>query len=130
MENQLKEQASKNRKRRKEQLDLKRSKERSMNEWIECINEASAWATATQLRQLFTTILTHCEVAEPKLLCESAWESLSEDIQYKRKNTKISNIAADCFSEESIHFDGNRETDETIRKVTKGLSRNTIAKHR
>ena len=84
MENQLKEQASKNRKRRKEQLDLKRSKERSMNEWIECINEAAEWAT-TQLRQLFATILTHCEVAEPKLLWESAWEALSDDIQHKRR---------------------------------------------
>jgi len=55
------------------------------NEWIECINEAAEWATRTQLRQLFATILTHCEVAEPKLLWESAWEALSDDIQHKRR---------------------------------------------
>jgi len=55
------------------------------NEWIECINEAAEWATRTQLRQLFATILTHCEVTEPKLLWESAWEALSDDIQHKRR---------------------------------------------
>jgi len=55
------------------------------NEWIECINEAAEWATRTQLRQLFATILTHCEVTETKLLWESAWEALSDDIQHKRR---------------------------------------------
>ena len=33
------------------------------NEWIECIKEAAARATGTQLQQLFATILTHYEVA-------------------------------------------------------------------
>jgi hypothetical protein len=46
------------------------------NEWIECINEAANWATGTQLRQLFTTIICHCEVTYPNRL----W-----DIQYKRR---------------------------------------------
>ncbi|XP_062206115.1 uncharacterized protein LOC133907990 [Phragmites australis] len=54
-------------------------------EWIECINEAANWATGTKLRQLFTTILSHCEVTEPKRLWESTWEALSEDIQHKRR---------------------------------------------
>ncbi|XP_062189934.1 uncharacterized protein LOC133892964 [Phragmites australis] len=55
------------------------------NEWIECINEAANWATGIQLRQLFTTIMCHCEVTDPKLLWESTWEALSEDIQHKRR---------------------------------------------
>jgi hypothetical protein len=38
------------------------------NEWIECINDASNWATGTQLRQLFTTIMCHYEVTGPKIL--------------------------------------------------------------
>jgi hypothetical protein len=38
------------------------------NEWIECINEAANWATGTQLRQLFTTIICHCEVTYPNIL--------------------------------------------------------------
>jgi hypothetical protein len=55
------------------------------NEWIECINEAANWATGTQLRQLFTTILSHCEVTEPKMLWESTYKALSEDIQHKQR---------------------------------------------
>jgi hypothetical protein len=50
------------------------------NEWIHCINEAVNWASGTQLRQLFTTILCHCEVTNPKALWESTCEALSEDI--------------------------------------------------
>ena len=38
-----------------------------------------------------------------------------------KNKSKLSNIAVDCFSEESIYFDRNRETDKTIRKVTKVL---------
>jgi hypothetical protein len=55
------------------------------NEWIECIKEAANWATGTQFRQLFTTILSHCEVTEPKMLWESTYEALSEDIQHKQR---------------------------------------------
>lgn len=55
------------------------------NEWIECVNEAANWATGTQLRLLFATILCHCEVTEPKRFWESTWEALSEDIQHKRR---------------------------------------------
>lgn len=55
------------------------------NEWIECINEAANWASGTQLRQLFTTIMSHCEVTNPKNLWESTWEALSEDMQHKRR---------------------------------------------
>jgi hypothetical protein len=55
------------------------------NEWIECINETANWATGIQLCQLFTTIMCHCEVTDPKILWESTWQALSEDIQYKRR---------------------------------------------
>ena len=55
------------------------------SEWILCINEASSWGSGTQLRQLFTTILCHCEVTSPKTLWDSTWEALSEDMQYKRR---------------------------------------------
>ncbi|XP_044450928.1 uncharacterized protein [Triticum aestivum] len=52
------------------------------NEWIECIKEASNWASGVQLRQLFATILCHCEVTDPRMLWESNWEVLSKDIQH------------------------------------------------
>lgn len=56
-------------------------------EWVECIREASNYASGNQLRHLFTTILCHCEVTDPKRIWESCWEDLSEDIEYKqRKN--------------------------------------------
>uniref|UniRef100_A0A0A9DYU4 ATP-dependent DNA helicase n=1 Tax=Arundo donax TaxID=35708 RepID=A0A0A9DYU4_ARUDO len=58
------------------------------NEWIECIKEASNWASGMQLRQLFVTILCHCEITEPKRLWESNWEALSEDIQQTQTWTR------------------------------------------
>ncbi|KAJ1295317.1 hypothetical protein BS78_01G215000 [Paspalum vaginatum] len=50
-------------------------------EWIECIEEASNWASGIQLRQLFATILCHCEITDPNRLWELKWEALSKDIQ-------------------------------------------------
>jgi len=92
------------------------------NEWIECIKEAAARATGIQLQQLFATILTHCEVAEPKVAMGVGLGGTLKRYPAQAKNkSKLSNIAVDCFLEESIYFDKNRETDETIRKVTKGL---------
>ena len=55
------------------------------DEWIECINDAANWATGPHLRQLFTTILCHCEVTSPKVLWESTWDALSEDIQHRKR---------------------------------------------
>jgi hypothetical protein len=55
------------------------------NEWIQCINEAANWASGNQLCQLFTTILCHCEVFNPKILWESTCEVLFEDILYCRR---------------------------------------------
>ena len=52
------------------------------SEWIECIKEASCWASGMKLRQLFATVLCHCEVTDPKRLWESSWEKLSKDIQH------------------------------------------------
>jgi hypothetical protein len=54
-------------------------------EWIDFINEAAIWASGTQLRMLFTTIICNCEVTDPKKLWESKWQVLSEDMQYRRR---------------------------------------------
>jgi hypothetical protein len=54
-------------------------------EWIECINESAVWASGTQLRQLFTTIMCNCEVTDSKKLWESTWKVLSKDMQYRRR---------------------------------------------
>jgi hypothetical protein len=56
-------------------------------EWIDCIKEASNWASGMQLWQLFATILCHCEITDPKSLWESNWEALSEDMQQTENST-------------------------------------------
>ena len=49
-------------------------------EWHEAINQASQWAIAAQLRELFVIILLFCEISEPLQLWENSWQLLSEDI--------------------------------------------------
>ncbi|XP_038720029.1 uncharacterized protein LOC120012664 [Tripterygium wilfordii] len=52
-------------------------------EWEEALREAECWASATQLRQLFMTIVVFCEVVNPSILLEKFIESLSDDLVYK-----------------------------------------------
>ncbi|CAL4998052.1 unnamed protein product [Urochloa decumbens] len=59
-------------------------------EWDDCIKEASHWASAPQMRQLFCTILSLCEVTDPAKLWETNWELLSDDIQ--RRQRRIMNF--------------------------------------
>ncbi|XP_070531906.1 uncharacterized protein [Ptychodera flava] len=44
---------------------LKRGLLQDDEEWIECLREASVYASPNQIRQLFVTILLFCEPAEP-----------------------------------------------------------------
>jgi DTW domain-containing protein YfiP len=43
------------------------------------------WASGIQLRQLFTTIMCHCEVTDVIILWDSTWQVLPEDMQYRRR---------------------------------------------
>ena len=61
-------------------------------EWDDCIKEASHWASAPQMRQLFCTILLFCKVTDPAKLWQTNWELLSEDIQ--RWQRRILNFQA------------------------------------
>ncbi|XP_071718001.1 uncharacterized protein [Rutidosis leptorrhynchoides] len=54
-------------------------------EWTEAISEARVWATGSQLRDLFVTMLLFCNVSKPLTLWELNWEALSEDILYKKR---------------------------------------------
>ncbi|XP_039690573.1 uncharacterized protein [Medicago truncatula] len=54
-------------------------------EWNDALNEASQWATGTQLRELFVTILLYGEVADIGKLWETNWKTLSDDIVYKKR---------------------------------------------
>ncbi|XP_071739627.1 uncharacterized protein [Rutidosis leptorrhynchoides] len=54
-------------------------------EWTEAISEARIWATGSQLRDLFVTMLLFCNVTKPLKLWELNWEALSEDILHKKR---------------------------------------------
>jgi len=49
------------------------------NKWNQALTEASLWASASSLREIFATMLLFCEVSKPDILWDSHWEILSED---------------------------------------------------
>ncbi|XP_021991571.1 uncharacterized protein LOC110888349 [Helianthus annuus] len=54
-------------------------------EWSDALSEAHMWASGSQLRELFVTMLLFCEVNSPGQLWEKHWETLSDDILYKKR---------------------------------------------
>ncbi|XP_015057654.1 uncharacterized protein LOC107003921 [Solanum pennellii] len=60
-------------------------------EWNDCLSEAAQWASGNELRNLFVTILIHCQVSDSHKLWENNYNILSEDItsmQRKRLHLK------------------------------------------
>ncbi|KAM3234137.1 hypothetical protein P3L10_019496 [Capsicum annuum] len=49
-------------------------------EWNDCLAEAACWASGNELRNLFVTILIHCQVSDSAKLWRTNYEILSEDI--------------------------------------------------
>ncbi|XP_071699967.1 uncharacterized protein [Rutidosis leptorrhynchoides] len=49
-------------------------------EWLTAMEEASATATSSQLRTLFSHILIYCDVADPQKLWKQCWKLMSDDI--------------------------------------------------
>ncbi|KAK9683502.1 hypothetical protein RND81_10G145800 [Saponaria officinalis] len=54
-------------------------------EYIDGIEEASQWGTATYLRSLFVTLLTSGSVSRPEEVWEKTWQFLSDDILHKQR---------------------------------------------
>jgi len=52
-------------------------------EWYGAFDEAAAWATSRQLRNLFVTMLLFCEVGDECAFFEKVWRLLADDIQYQ-----------------------------------------------
>jgi hypothetical protein len=52
-------------------------------EWYDAFDEAAAWATSPQLRQLFVTMLLFCEINDEYKFFEKVWRFLADDIQYR-----------------------------------------------
>jgi hypothetical protein len=58
-------------------------------EWIQCLQEASAMQTGSQLRYLFTTIIRDCAPAQPELLWERFKEHICDDLQHALRRRGI-----------------------------------------
>jgi chromosomal replication initiation ATPase DnaA len=50
------------------------------NEWYKTFEEATNWATAPQLRSLFTTMLTFCELKNEREFFNRNWQKMVDDI--------------------------------------------------
>jgi hypothetical protein len=55
-------------------------------EWYDAFDEAAAWATSSQLRKLFVTMLMFCEVRDECAFFEKVWRLLADDIQYRLRD--------------------------------------------
>lgn len=53
------------------------------NEWVECLEEAGAMKTGTQLRSLFALILLHCNPAQPLTLWDQFKDKICDDLAHK-----------------------------------------------
>ncbi|KAH0735831.1 hypothetical protein KY285_011538 [Solanum tuberosum] len=62
-------------------------------EWNDCLAEAACWASGNELRNLFVTILIHCQVSDSSKLWRSNYEILSEDItSLQRKRFQLEDL--------------------------------------
>lgn len=52
-------------------------------EWVEAMNESKLCDSPHKMRQLFSIILSFCEISNPKSLWEEFWLPMSEDFIYK-----------------------------------------------
>ncbi|KAK9292365.1 hypothetical protein L1049_020332 [Liquidambar formosana] len=53
------------------------------NEWSEALLEANTWASANQLRHIFSTMLMFCEVTNPCDLWAKFWEIFVDDLHLR-----------------------------------------------
>jgi hypothetical protein len=52
-------------------------------EWDHLFEEAVIWATSYQLRNLFMTVLAHCDVGDVRVLFDKYWRYMVDDFAYK-----------------------------------------------
>nr|XP_017217380.1 PREDICTED: uncharacterized protein LOC108194955 [Daucus carota subsp. sativus] len=57
----------------------------SDNEWHVALDDASSYATAPHLRELFVTMLLFCEVSDPSALWDRHWSDLADDVEYNQR---------------------------------------------
>jgi len=63
------------------------------SEWDDALNDTSTWATGTQLRSIFCSLLMYNEMGEPELLWDKHWKDLSNDLeqglQHEHQNLEL-----------------------------------------
>lgn len=62
--------------------------------WIECMSEAAAFGSSSQLRLLFATMLLFCEPAEPVKLWNQFYSQISEDLRTSKDNFNHSDVGS------------------------------------
>ena len=53
------------------------------SEWFALFDEAIIWATASQLRHLFMTVVAYCNISDVCLLFEKYWQYMTDDILHR-----------------------------------------------
>ncbi|XP_077249067.1 uncharacterized protein LOC143888491 [Tasmannia lanceolata] len=90
------------------------------NEWHQVLQEVSVWASGRQLRHLFASILTSCEVIDPLSLWETHWRDLSDDLQVlSRRNLHKPNL---IISKNDLRDIGLYEIECILNNVDRSLS--------
>jgi hypothetical protein len=49
-------------------------------EFIDAINQASMWGTASYMRRLFVALLVTSQFSRPEIVWEKTWRNLSDDV--------------------------------------------------
>ncbi|WOG95440.1 hypothetical protein DCAR_0414759 [Daucus carota subsp. sativus] len=88
-------------------------------EWTDCLSEAAVWATGNELRNLFVTILIHCQVSDVRQLWITHSGTLSEDILLlQRKRFRVPELQ---LTPQQIETYTLLEIEELMQKLGKSI---------
>jgi hypothetical protein len=75
-------------------------------EWHGALSEASAWASASELRSLFTYLLLFCDLSNPLELWNQNWKLLGEDVLFQIRQSDSSDdiVISDSMVKQQILF--------------------------
>ena len=77
-------------------------------EWHEAINQASQWATAVKLRELFVIILMFCKISEPLQIWETQLATIvGRYITLSKKTPSIRGTNYDGSAAKKLHYSRN-----------------------
>uniref|UniRef100_A0A803LSZ5 Helitron helicase-like domain-containing protein n=1 Tax=Chenopodium quinoa TaxID=63459 RepID=A0A803LSZ5_CHEQI len=90
------------------------------NEWHETLSEASNWASGSQLRNMFCSILMFSEVSDPKQLWEQHWGELTDDLErMMQRQTRNPNLR---LTPEEMQNQGLQEIEHILNKLGRSLT--------